>query len=77
VSGRGSLYDTVHFETASYGRRALELCLTTYGVGRILLGSDAPGLDPGPALDAVRGFGDAVLDTVCNKNPSRLLRLEA
>lgn len=77
VSGRGSLYDTVHFETASYGRRALELCLTTYGVGRILLGSDAPGLDPGPALDAVRGFGDAVFDTVCNKNPSRLLRLEA
>ena len=77
VSGRGLLYDTVYFETASYGRRALELTLTTYGVGRVLLGSDAPGLDPELALDAVRAFGDAVLDTVCNANPSRLLRLEA
>jgi hypothetical protein len=77
VSGRDSLHDTVYFETASYGRRSLELCLATFGVGRILLGSDAPGLDPQLALDAVRGFGDAVADTVCNRNPSRLLTLEA
>ena len=77
VSGRDLLYETISFETASYGRRALELCLTTFGVGRVVLGSDAPGLDPGLALDAVRGFGDAVTETVCNKNPSRLLGLEA
>ena len=76
VSGRGLLYDTISFETASYGRRALELCLTTYGVGRVLLGSDAPGLDPELALDAVRGFGDAVAETICSTNPSRLLALE-
>jgi 6-methylsalicylate decarboxylase len=75
VSGRDLLYETIFFETASYGRRALELCLTTFGVGRILLGSDAPGLDPDLALDAVRAFGDAVADTVCNKNPSRLRAL--
>jgi 6-methylsalicylate decarboxylase len=73
VSGRGLLYDTVYFETASYGRRALELCLTTYGVGRVVLGSDAPGLDPELALDAVRGFGDAVAEAICSTNPSRLL----
>jgi hypothetical protein len=73
VSGRDSLHETVFFETASYGRRALELCLTTFGVSCILLGSDAPGLDPALALDAVRTFGDAVADTVCNRNPSRLL----
>jgi len=77
VSGRDSLHETIYFETASYGRRALELSLTTFGVGRVLLGSDAPGLDPELALDAVRSFGDAVADTVCNKNPSRLLGAEA
>lgn len=77
VPGRESLHETVFFETASYGRRALELCLSTFGVGRILLGTDAPGVDPRLALDAVRGFGDAVADTVCNTNPSRLLALEA
>ena len=76
VSGRSLLYDTVSFETASYARRALELCLTTYGVGRVLLGSDAPGLDPELALDAVRAFGDAVAETICSTNPSRLLALE-
>jgi 6-methylsalicylate decarboxylase len=73
VSGRESLHDTVYFETSSYGRRALELCLSTLGVGRVLFGSDAPTLDPEPTLDAVRGFGDAVADALCNQNPSRLL----
>ena len=77
VSGRDSLHETIFFETASYGRRALELCLATFGVGPIVLGSDTPGLDPALALDAVRGFGDAVADTVCNRNPSRLLTPEA
>jgi 6-methylsalicylate decarboxylase len=73
VSGRNSMHDTVLFDTASYGRRALEHCLSTLGVGRVVFGSDAPALDPAPTLDAVRGFGDAVADTVCNRNPSRLL----
>ncbi len=77
ISGRDTLHETVSFESASYGRRALELCLSTLGVGRVLFGSDAPTLDPGLALDAVRGFGDAVADTVCNRNPSRLLAQKA
>ena len=77
ISGRDTLHETVSFESASYGRRALELCLSTLGVERVLFGSDAPTLDPGLALDAVRGFGDAVADTVCNRNPSRLLAQKA
>jgi len=73
VSGREILHDNIYFETSSYGRRALELCLATFGVGQLLFGSDAPVIDPEPTLDAVRGFGDAVADALCNENPSRLL----
>jgi 6-methylsalicylate decarboxylase len=73
ISGRDLLYENVYFETASYGRRALNLCLETFGVGQICFGSDAPVIDPGPTLDAVRGFGEAVADALCNVNPSRLL----
>ena len=73
VSSRGSLHENVLFETSSYGRRALELCLSALGVGQVLFGSDAPWLDPAQGLDVVRGFGDAVLDALWNRNPSRLL----
>jgi predicted TIM-barrel fold metal-dependent hydrolase len=73
IPGRELLYENVYFETASYGRRALDLCLATFGVGQLCFGSDAPVIDPQPTLDAVRGFGDAVADALCNLNPSRLL----
>ena len=73
VSGRDSLHENVLFETSSYGRRALEHCLSTLGVSQVLFGSDAPRLDPAEGLDVVRGFGDAVLDALWNRNPSRLL----
>jgi predicted TIM-barrel fold metal-dependent hydrolase len=73
VPGRELLHENVYFETASYGRRALELCLATFGVGQLCFGSDAPVIDPEPTLDAVRGFGDAVTDALCNLNPSRIL----
>ena len=73
VAGRDSLPESVYFDTASYGRRALELCLSTLGVGRVLFGSNAPALSPQDGLDAIRGFGDAVADALCNSNPSRLL----
>jgi len=74
IPGRELLYENVYFETASYGRRALNLCLETFGVGQLCFGSDAPVIDPMPTLDAVRGFGEAVTDTLCNVNPSRLLK---
>ena len=73
VSGREVLHENVYFETSSYGRRALDLCLATFGVSQLCFGSDAPVIDPELTLDAVRGFGDAVTDALCNVNPSRLL----
>ncbi|MDQ3672084.1 MAG: amidohydrolase [Actinomycetota bacterium] len=73
VSGRDVLHDTIFFEISSYGNRALELCMATFGVSQLVFGTDVPVLDPEPALDAVRGFGDAVTDALCNQNPARLL----
>jgi hypothetical protein len=73
VAGRELLHENVYFESASYGRRALEVCLATFGVSQLCFGSDTPVIDPQPTLDAVRGFGDAVTDALCNVNPSRLL----
>jgi hypothetical protein len=73
VPGRELVNENVFFETASYGHRALDLCLATFGVGQLLYGSDMPVIDPTPTLEAVRGFGDAVADALCDQNPSRLL----
>lgn len=73
VAGRDLLHENVFFETSSYGRRAIELCLSTFGVGQLLFGSDTPVIDPTFGIDAVRNFGDAVADTLCERNPSRLL----
>lgn len=63
----------VYLETASYGRRALELCLATFGVRQLLYGSDSPIIDPRPTLRDVRGFGPALADAICRDNPTRLL----
>jgi predicted TIM-barrel fold metal-dependent hydrolase len=73
VRGRELLHPRIHFETSSYGRRALELCLATFGVDRLLFGSDTPVLDPEQALTAIRSFGDAVTDALCAQNPLRVL----
>jgi hypothetical protein len=78
LAGRGldvrvALEADVYFDTASYGRRALELCLATYGVGHVIYGSDAPVIDSAPTLRDVRQFGDAVAAAVCQDNPTRLL----
>jgi hypothetical protein len=66
-------HPNVYFDIASYGQRALELCVAAYGVGQLVFGSDAPVLDPGPGLQALAEFGDAVVESVCSKNPARLL----
>jgi hypothetical protein len=67
-----ALHPSLYFETASYGPRALQFCLDTVGVGRLLYGSDAPVIDSRPTLQAVRGLGDATADAVCRANPSLL-----
>jgi predicted TIM-barrel fold metal-dependent hydrolase len=66
-------HPNVYFDIASYGHRALELCVAAYGVGQLVFGSDTPVLDPGPGLQALAEFGDAVVETVWRENPARLL----
>lgn len=68
------LNPSVYFETASYGRRALALCLETYGVTQLLYGSDVPVVDPGPTLRALEELGDRVRQSVRVENPTRLFR---
>ena len=63
----------VYFDTASYGRRSLELCLSTFGVTRLVYGSDRPVIDAAPTLSAIHGFGDATADAIFRVNPSTLL----
>jgi predicted TIM-barrel fold metal-dependent hydrolase len=66
-------HPNVYFDIASYGQRALELCVGAYGVGQLVFGSDAPVLDPGSGLRALAEFGDAVVESVCSETPARLL----
>ena len=62
-----------YFETSSYGRVALELCLATYGVERLVHGSDFPVVDPTPTMNAIRAFGKATFHAICDRNPQSLL----
>jgi hypothetical protein len=71
---RRAMLPRVWFDTATYGRRALDLGMSTFGFDRMLFGSDVPVVDPAPTLDAVRSFGDAVVAAVVSANPDRLLR---
>jgi predicted TIM-barrel fold metal-dependent hydrolase len=70
---RTALTADIFLETSSYGRRALELTMATYGVTRIVYGSDAPVCDPRPMLRELKTFGKAVTAAVCEENPGRLL----
>jgi predicted TIM-barrel fold metal-dependent hydrolase len=70
---RRALHPTLYLDTASYGRRAFELCLATYGGRQLVFGSDAPVISPKRTLEAVRSFGQAVMDAVCVDNPNELL----
>ena len=73
VEVRSTLHANVFLDTASYGRRALELCLATYGVRQLVYGSDVPVIDSRPTLQALREFGDAVAEAVCTENARLLL----
>ncbi len=72
VDSRGVLEANIYLDTASYGDRALELSLASYGVGRLVYGSDVPVIEAQTTLRSVRGFGQAVADAVCRENPGRL-----
>jgi hypothetical protein len=70
---RGAMLPHVWFDTATYGRRAMDLVLSTFGFERMIFGSDIPVVDPGPGIEAVRSFGDAVATAVFSANPHQLL----
>jgi predicted TIM-barrel fold metal-dependent hydrolase len=74
VDVRSTLHSNVYLDTASYGRRALELCIETFGVAQLVYGSDIPVADPAPTLRAVLGFGESVAHMIRDANPTRLLQ---
>ena len=76
VDDRAAMRPNVFFDTSSYGRRALDLCLATYGVTQLVHGSDVPVIDPAPTLAAIQGFGDAVETMILHENPRRLLEYD-
>jgi len=68
-----SLRPTIYLEASSYGRRALELCLATFGARQIVYGSDSPVIDCCLTLDHVRSFGQAATQALCQDNPTTIL----
>ncbi len=74
VDVRSSLHRNVFFDTASYGRRALELCIETFGVEQLVFGTDAPVVDPTPAIRAVEAFGESVSRLIRQDNLLGLLQ---
>jgi 6-methylsalicylate decarboxylase len=72
VDERSAMLPHIWFDTATYGRRALDLAMSTYGVEPMLFGSDMPVVDPMPSLDVIRSFGEAVTDAVLSANPAKL-----
>jgi 6-methylsalicylate decarboxylase len=73
VDVRSTLDENAFFDVATYGRRAIELCIETFGVHQLVYGSDTPVVDPTQTLHAVRGFGDSVHKIVISDNATRLL----
>jgi hypothetical protein len=73
VNVRSALDDRAYLDVATYGRRAIELCIETFGVEQLVYGSDTPVVDPAPTLAAVRGFGDAVAQILQIDTPTALL----
>ena len=67
------LYSNVFFDTSSYGPRALEVCVETFGVEQLVFGSDAPVVDPAHAVHALGGLGEQVERLVREENLLRLL----
>lgn len=68
-----ALHPNIYLDTASYGRRALELCFDTFGAARLLYGSDAPVIDAELSLEPIRAFGPATMEALCTNNPAALL----
>jgi predicted TIM-barrel fold metal-dependent hydrolase len=73
VDVRSALDPHVYFDTASHGRRAIELCIETFGAHQLVYGSDTPVVESKFTLDAVRGFGEALTHILQIETPRALL----
>ena len=73
IDVRSALDVNTFFDVSTHGRRAIELCIETFGVSQLVYGSDTPVVDAAPTLAAVRGFGDAVAHVLRSDTPERLL----
>jgi Amidohydrolase len=62
-----------YFDTASYGRLALEFCLAAFGLHRLVYGSDSPVIEATPPLDAIQTLGKEAVDAICSRNALALL----
>lgn len=71
LRGRGAgsgLPPSLYFDTASYGRQAIELTVAACGSERVLYGSDTPVMDSGPTREAT----GELFDLFASENPGRL-----
>lgn len=66
----------IWFESSSYGARALELSLQTFGAERLLFGSDAPMDSVTDARRVVSRFGPGLEAQVLSSNPATALGWE-
>ena len=71
---RSMLDRNVYLDVSTHGRRAIELCIETFGVEQLVYGSDVPVVEAAPTLRAVRAFGDSVAHIILHDNPEKLLR---
>jgi hypothetical protein len=63
----------VFFDTASFGPRALDLAMSTYGAERLVLGTDVPVIDGAGVRAAIGALGEPVRRLVAEHTPAALL----
>jgi 6-methylsalicylate decarboxylase len=68
----GSIDPNIFFDTASSGREALELTLSTYGAEQVVYGSDHAVIPVEPTRRAVEGLGPGAAELVLQRNVERL-----
>ena len=70
---QGSIDPNLFLDTASAGREALELTLSTYGAEQVVYGSDHPVIAWEPTRRAVEALGLGAVDLMLEQNPARVL----
>ena len=70
---QGSIDPNLFLDTASSGREALELTLSTYGAEQVVYGSDHPVIAWEPTRRAVEALGSGAADLMLEQNPARVL----